>query len=71
MNCNLDPSARQLRLLFGAPLFLLGLLLIVLVYLQIIEPWGWFAGGTCTVIGIGGMLSACYGICMLQSVTGR
>lgn len=71
MNCNLDSNARQLRLLFGAPMFLIGMLLVILVYLQIIDPWGWFVGGVGIVLGIGGVLSACYGSCMLQSVIDR
>ena len=50
------------------PLFLIGLVLIILVYLQIIGPWGWITGAIAVIIGIGGVLSACYGNCMLQSV---
>jgi hypothetical protein len=69
MNCTLDSRGRHLRLVFGAPLFLIGLVLIILVYLQIIEPWGWITGAIAVIIGIGGVLSACYGNCMLQSVT--
>ena len=71
MKCNLDSSARQLRLLFGAPMFLLGMLLVILVYLQIIDSWGWFIGSAGMVLGLGGVLSACYGTCMLQSVIDR
>jgi hypothetical protein len=52
-------------------MFLIGMLLVILVYLQIIDPWGWFVGGVGIVLGIGGVLSACYGSCMLQSVIDR
>jgi hypothetical protein len=65
MQCNLDHSGRQLRLGIGATAFLGGLLLIILAYLQIIELWGWITGG------IAGVLSACYGHCMLKPVIGR
>jgi hypothetical protein len=52
-------------------MFLLGMLLVILVYLQIIDSWGWFVGSAGMVLGLGGVLSACYGTCMLQSVIDR
>jgi hypothetical protein len=71
MQCNLDHSGRQLRLGIGATAFLGGLLLIILAYLQIIELWGWITGGIALLSGIAGVLSACYGHCMLKPVIGR
>ena len=71
MQCNLDRSGRQLRLAFGSTAFLAGLLLIILTYLQIIEGWGWIAGGAALLAGAGGVAAACYGCCMLKSVIGR
>lgn len=55
----------------GAIALLAGLLLIILAYLQIIELWGWIAGGVGLLIGTGGLLAACYGYCMLKPILGR
>ena len=68
MDCDLNASGRQLRLVPGAILFMVGILLIILVYLQLIGSWGWIAGGSMVVSGIGGLLEACYGKSILQSL---
>jgi len=70
MECNLDPPDRTLRIVAGVFIFLGGLVLTSLSYLQILDEWWWIIAGALVIVGVGSMLSAVMGYCALKRITG-
>jgi len=71
MECNLEPADRSLRMTAGVFLILAALLLMILNYLEIVPSWWYIVAGTLAVLGIGAVLSAAAGKCMLRKVIGH
>ena len=71
MECNLNIIDRKIRLYFGATAFFAGLCMVAITYLNLVPTWCWIVGGLLAITGIGSLLSASYGICMLRSLLDR
>ncbi|MDG2199989.1 MAG: DUF2892 domain-containing protein [Phycisphaerales bacterium] len=71
MERNLETTDRTLRMTAGVFLILGGLLLVILCYLQILEAWWFIVAGSLAILGIGGVLSAATGKCMMRKVIGH
>jgi CHASE2 domain-containing sensor protein len=71
MDCNLEPADRSLRMTAGVFLLLAGLLLLILCYLELFETWWFIVAGALTLCGVGAVLSAAAGKCMLRKAIGH
>jgi Flp pilus assembly protein TadG len=70
MECNLEPADRTLRMTAGVFLVLAGLLLLILCYLGLFETWWYIVASALALGGIGAVLSAAAGKCMLRKAIG-
>ena len=71
MEPNLEPADRTLRMTAGVFLILGVLLLLSLSYLEILESWWYIIAGCMAILGIGGVLSAVTGKCMMRKAIGH
>lgn len=68
LRCNLDARGKSLRLVGGAIVGAIGVVLLIGAGIGALDSWGWFVGGSAFIVGAFMIFEGWSGWCVLRAM---